>query len=366
MTAHPGTVQVIYGTVPQSVWDQLLALGYTGDPTDGVEALYPPQTVLDRVLGRASGVVQSAADTGLTRSPGGVYTLQTLDGIRPELMTVVDYDRSVSAFIGNQLTKAALTRSTSQAATLKLGFTDPKRTLLASPLLTQKVTIDTGAWPPVRFTLVQVAKSGDDVTATFEDTLVNRLRGITGQVSAAAGVLDRVAFAAQLCREAGVPIYAPPPGATPLALEPLTRGTSENPAEDTWSCLTRLAQDVNYQCFSDTQSIYFGPDSWFQSWAVSVQLTEFSDIAGQIDFDYDIGKPVATATVHTYSDRWPLLAGVGAHAALLDGNAAAGSYLITEISRDLYSSPTQVKLERPEPVLPEPSGTQDVTLQASS
>jgi hypothetical protein len=364
VTAHPGTVQIIYGTVPQSVWDQLLALGYTGDPNDGVEALYPPQVVLDRVLGRAAGVANASA-TGLTRSPAGVYTLQTLYGIRPELMTVLDYGQSVSAFIGNQLTSAALTRSTSQAATLKLGFADPKRTVLTSPLLTQKVTIDTGAWPSVRFTLVQVSKSGDDVTATFEDTLVNRLRGITGQVSAAPGVLDRVAFAAQLCREAGVPIYAPPPGATPLAAEPLTRGTSETPDEDTWSCLNRLAQDVNYQCFSDTQSIYFGPDSWFQSWAVSVQIAEFSDLAGQIDFDYDIGKPVATATVHTYADKWPLLAGVGAHAELLDANAASGSYLITEISRDLFSSPTQVKLERAEPVLPEPAGTSATTLASS-
>ena len=46
-TTDDGTwVAVAADVVSPAVFDRLLALGYTGDPTDGLEAVYAPQSVV--------------------------------------------------------------------------------------------------------------------------------------------------------------------------------------------------------------------------------------------------------------------------------------------------------------------------------
>jgi len=292
-----------------------------------------------------------------------------LSGIKPERMTVVEYGRTLASYSGDLVTGASLSRSITQAATLKVSFIDPARVMMASPILNEAVTIDTGANPPVRFKLVQVNKAGDVISGTYEDAVVAKLRAQTGQLAAASGVTTRVQFAQQLLRAAGIPAIVAPN--TPKALVPLTRGTSNATDEDSWACLVRIASDVGYRCFSDGVSVWFGPDSWLLGYAPAMQIGEYSDAVDTIDFDHDIGKPVATAKVATYAARWT--AGLGARVAARNLAAGSGDWIVSEISRDLYREATAVSLVRSQPTLPEPAptdtGTGDthtVSFQASN
>jgi hypothetical protein len=294
-------------------------------------------------------------------APLGATTTPALDGIRAEMMTVADNGKLISSYAGDLLSNAEISLAIDQASTLKLTFVDPERKLLSSPLLNQAMTIDTGANPPRRFTMVKVSKSGDMLAVTYEDSVIAKLRKQKGQLAAAAGVITREQFAAQLLRAAGVP--AKVATGEPTATVPLTRGTSQTPDEDTWACLTRIAGDVQYRCFSDGVNVWFGPDSWLLKQAPAMQIAEYTDAVDTIDFDFDVGKPVATAKVTTYSDTW--LAGIGAHVAVQHLAAATGDWLVSAISRSLFLKSTGVTLIQAQPELPEPV-QQDTTSTSGS
>jgi hypothetical protein len=282
----------------------------------------------------------------------GARTSPALDGIKPEQMMVADYGRPLSSYYGDRLGSATLSRSITQASTLSLGFIDPKRELIDSPLLNEAVTIDTGANPAMRFKLVQVSKSADKITGTYEDALINYLRTVTGQEATAPGVSSRVDFARQLLRPLGVPINAPTIFTT-SALEPLTRGTSQNPDEDTWTCLTRIASDVQYRCFSDGASIWFGPDDWLLENSHFAQIAERAGGVDQIDFDWDVGKPVAQANVTTFS--WAWTSPPGSAVEIVNLGPVSGRWLCQDLSRDLYKAQTKATLVAAQPTLPEPT-----------
>lgn len=282
-----------------------------------------------------------------------LITTPALNGCKPEVMTVLEWGVTIASLVGDRVSTCSLSRSLTQASTISLGLTDPNRELISSPLLNNAVTVSVGSYPDLHFTLVQVHKSKDMVTAAFEDSLVNRLRHQTGPLAAAPGVIDRVAFARQLCALAGVQINAPDPGTTPVALEPLTRGTSQNAYEDTWACLVRLAQDVAYRCFSDGVEVWFGPDSWLLNAVPPTTLAEFTDAVDYIDFDFDTGKPVGTATVYGYAPTWKTP--VGQPVYLSNIAAATGKWLVSDISRDLFHTPVTVKVIAAQPTLPEPA-----------
>lgn len=295
----------------------------------------------------------------------GQHTLPTLSGIVPEQMLVADYGRTIASYCGDRLSTADIALSLTQASTLTLGFEDPKRELITSCLLNEAVTIDTGANPSRRFKLVQVSKSGNKLNATYEDALISYLRTIKGQEATAPGVTSRIEFAQQLLRPLGVLLVAPVAYTQP-ALEPLTRGTSQNPDEDTWSCLVRLAGGVGYRCFSDGASVWFAPDDWLLNHGIPLQITERADGVNMIDFDYDVGKPVGKATVNTVAASWT--AGPGAPVQVLNLAAASGRWLVSDVSRSLYKQATKAGLIVAQPTLPEPSSsdTHTVSFQASN
>ncbi|MDL5159399.1 hypothetical protein [Actinomycetospora termitidis] len=91
--AAGGSVQVKYGSIPDTAWDQLLAMGYRGDPNDDAEALYPSKQDLALVLGKgaspaapvstpsAGGSVPAAGGTGAAAS-GGAFSPEQLRAIQ--------------------------------------------------------------------------------------------------------------------------------------------------------------------------------------------------------------------------------------------------------------------------------------------
>lgn len=258
----------------------------------------------------------------------------------------------ISEDLSAAVTSVTIQRDITQASTVKVVIDDYDRVYLNSRLANELSLLSVGGlW----FVLVQVAKSGNHVTLTFEDALIFKLRQIRGPMTQAPGVVTRAEFAAQLCLTTLTPFLID--FLTPLAAEPLTRGTTQDPNEDTWTCLTRIAGAVGYRCFSDGYSIIFGPDGWLLNplgpfSGPGMVISEFTGPVDWINFDHDIGKPVAKATVTTYADGWT--ADTGSSVSVTGLGAANGQWLVESISRDLNHTATTVALVSPNPTLPEP------------
>lgn len=243
-----------------------------------------------------------------------------------------------------------LTRTISGASTVALNMIDTDRSILRSGIFDHRVTLQLDG---LRFHLVQPAKAGDLLTCTFEDEVVALLRRTNGRVTAAAGSTTRAGFARRLVRQTpGVKFISYPGGQT--LKEPLTRGTKQSPHEDTWTCLQRLAAEVQWRCFSDGTAVWFGPDSWLMSLPSQATLRELTEAVSNIDFDFDTGKPVTNITVTMISTLWGIPP--GAVATVADAGVINGDYLVSQLTRSLFVQPATATLTAPQKALKEPSG----------
>lgn len=249
--------------------------------------------------------------------------------------------------ISEAVTGIVLSRDITQASTITITMADYHRHFVKSffALTMSSLTLD-----GFTFILVQVKKAGDLLTLVFEDAVINNLRHISGPMTQWPGIVNRVGFAFQLCLTTWTAFVGD--FFTPQAQEPLTRGTTQTPNEDTWTCLARLANDVGYRCYSDGHSVVFGPDDWLRSMPPAMIITELSDAVDFIDFDFDVGKPVGQMTVHTWADKW--VADPGSAVQVQGLGAATGTWVVQTISRDLKYKATTVTLVGPQPTLPEP------------
>ena len=274
--------------------------------------------------------------------------------------TIILNGTGLRADVSAALEDATLERNIAQASTLTLTLGDAHRTLLRSPGFGAVVTASISG---LGFVLVKVSKSADTLSLTFEAAAVAALRRQSGALAVAAGTTNRTAFAARLvAQSAGVRFLGWP--AAPPIHEVLSRGTSQTPAEDTWTCLQRLASEVQWRCFEVGGTIWFGPDSWLMAQPSAGTLSEFTGGTDFIDFDFDTGKPLATATVTTVASlvAYP----PGAVVTLAGMGAANGRWLVSDVTRDIYSVHATVGLTQPQPALPEPVTAPAAVAQSAS
>jgi hypothetical protein len=255
-------------------------------------------------------------------------------------------DERVSAAVAD----ITINRTIVGASTLAVMLNDPKRTILRSGVFDHHVRLTLDG---LVFTLVEVSKATDLLTLTFEDADVRALRQVHGHITAAAGTTTRSQFAERIVRQSpGVVIHAyPDPQKT---REPLSRGTKKTSTENSWKCLTRLADEVQWRCFADGGAIWFGPDSWLMDRDSEGTFTEFSDGVDNIDFDYDEGKPLTSITMTCTSTPWGIPP--GRPATLASMGITDGDYLVNTINRSLFRPTTTVTLAAPQKALPEPKG----------
>lgn len=124
--------------------------------------------------------------------------------------------------------------------------------------------------------------------------------------------------------------------------------------ENSWACMQRLAQEVNWRCFCVSGAIYFiSEDYLFKSKPV-LTIGEKSEGVDWIDFDFDEGKRVAIVTISLHLGRWSappgsiiLISGMGT---ILNGR-----WLVNDVQRSLYTTQGTITLKKPLPVLPEPT-----------
>ena len=275
------------------------------------------------------------------------------------------------------------------ASTVDITLSDPRRTLLRSPLFNARTAVVIGG---SAYELCAVQKTGNDLAVTFEDTAIAALRLKKGARAVAAGTMSRAQFCTTLIRE--VPWIKVAAAKGPKSLVQLARGsgststttesvlggwgnfgsTSTKPAktaattttkaagsdkandEDTWTAVGRIMGEIGWRSCVIGGAVYLAPDSWLMSHAKSTYtLSETSPGVDNIDLDYDIGKPAATASMTVWAGYTSLT--VGSPVTLANMGAGNGRWLVETIERSVHSKQADVTLVRQQPTLPEPVDT---------
>jgi hypothetical protein len=131
-----------------------------------------------------------------------------------------------------------------------------------------------------------------------------------------------------------------------------SRGTPEQP-EDSWTCLQRLADEVNWRCFCVNRTIYFCRDKVLLKNKAMDKIGEFDDGVDYIDFDYDVGKPMSMITVQCRADRWSTIP--GSTVVIEKMGPATGRYIVQTFERSFHSDRAEITLIGAQPQLLEPA-----------
>jgi cell wall-associated NlpC family hydrolase len=267
--------------------------------------------------------------------------------------------------IVDAITDGNLERTIDGASTLDLTLHDPRRSLIRSGLFGYQIDVQLDKlW----FRLVKVTKNDDDLTLTFEDRSVALLRKQTKPRKASRSDVTRAQFALSLVREIRPAITFVAPDLTvrqPVAgvtdkrsaaralPYQFRRGGTGGVPEDSWTCLQRLAQEVNWRCFAQAGAVYFASDATLMRTQPQMKLTEDSPGVATINFDLDSGKPLAEATITCRAARW---AGAPGTVVVLSGlGPADGNWLVSNVRRNLYQADATITIKRAVPPLAEPA-----------
>lgn len=130
-------------------------------------------------------------------------------------------------------------------------------------------------------------------------------------------------------------------------------GLSKVKPEDSWSCIQRLADEVDWRAFFVSGVFYWIADDELMKMQPVARIGENTRGVENIDFDYDTNKRSATVTVTARVGTW--LIPPGAVVVLLDMGPGGGRWLVTDYSRSIFDSTATITLKKARPRLPEPA-----------
>lgn len=286
-------------------------------------------------------------------------------------LTVTDLVLNGGALKANlipAITSAEVERTISGADTFTLGLRDPHLRILRSGLFASRATLQIpakgqsspgGKTNGHAFELVAVRKAGRGLTVIFEDLAAAALRRHKAPRKIEAGRMTRVEFARTLvAEERWIKFIAPVAGA-PTKVE-LARGkvatdTEAAEPEDTWDALGRLADDVGWRRFTVNNQVFFMPETWILGNRATYSIAEGDPGIDFIDFDWDIGKPVATVTVSCRAEQWKARPGTVVEIRNLP--PVSGKWIVATIVKSLFTTSARITMTKARPNLPEPDGT---------
>jgi hypothetical protein len=143
------------------------------------------------------------------------------------------------------------------------------------------------------------------------------------------------------------------------------RGGTSGTIENSWACLQRLAQEVQWACFAADGAIYFVAEGTLIRRKPVVTISEQTLGVDQIDFDIDNGKAKSDATVTARASRYALIP--GSCVVLEDCGPANGRWLVSDVQRGIFDASATIMLKRATKALPEPANsTTSVSIGGSS
>jgi hypothetical protein len=128
--------------------------------------------------------------------------------------------------------------------------------------------------------------------------------------------------------------------------------------ENSWTCIQRMASEVNWYAFMLGDYLVFAPGDWLFAKPVDFTFKEFEQGVSYIDFDYDVNKMNATCTIHTRIEEWPV--DPGNVIKLEDMGIVDGDWLVSAYERSLFSHEVTVTCIKPKPKFPEPTTTSNI------
>jgi hypothetical protein len=126
-------------------------------------------------------------------------------------------------------------------------------------------------------------------------------------------------------------------------------------AENTWDASGRIANAVNDLRFVRKLEFWYVTYAWLMLQTPVATFREYTDGVDFIDFDFDIGKPIATATIECRADAWDIPP--GNLVTLRDIGPAVGNWIVKSVKGNFFNKDLTVDLIQPLPRLEEPVGT---------
>lgn len=256
--------------------------------------------------------------------------------------------RKFEADVEEAILIADLERTIDGASTVRLTINDEDRRISQSNLFNRRVSITLDTLP---FELVQVAKQGDQLGLVFESGGVADLRRKDGFRAARKKTTTRTKFARTLVNEVKHLKFVGEEGERNLVA--LVRGGKDNPGENSWDCIQRLAADRQWRAFEADGTVFFGSDDWLGGRGTPVTIQEHKNGVEDVNWEWDNGKRAESASFNCIAGRWESEPG---HAVRIKDQSSItdGIWLIESISRSLFDDLATINLTRQTRELPEP------------
>jgi murein DD-endopeptidase MepM/ murein hydrolase activator NlpD len=258
-----------------------------------------------------------------------------------------------------------ISRTIEACPTLNVKWRDRGSKILRSGILNSRVTMQ---FDGMSFQLAQVRRSGPELETVFEDMIIAALRTHKDPRKVGAGQMSRAAFVKLLAaEEPWIKVYIPPGVSLEPAKEELARGrpdvapadpTNKKPdpsgedREDSWTAMKRIMDDIGWRVFSDGHQLWVAPETWLIGQAVRAEISEETEGIDSIDFDWDVGKPIAQCSVAARAKRWDFPPGSAIK--VMGCGPADGAWIVSTIDRSAFQLTATITLTRARPVLPEP------------
>lgn len=130
--------------------------------------------------------------------------------------------------------------------------------------------------------------------------------------------------------------------------------------ETSWDAIKRMADEVQWRAYvSDSTTVIFADDDTLLLAPPTLRISEDASWVDAIDFEWDTGRPAATATVALEIDNLhvgPFQEGLepGQVVLITDHGPATGPWLIANVRYQFLGATVELDLTRTRPSLPEP------------
>lgn len=131
------------------------------------------------------------------------------------------------------------------------------------------------------------------------------------------------------------------------------RGGTDGTIENSWTCLQRLAQEVQWACFMADGQCWFVAEGTLIRQKPVATISEQTLGVDAIDFDVDNGKTSSDATVTARASRYSFVP--GSCVVLEDCGPADGRWLVSDVQRGIFDASVTITLKRATKALPEPA-----------
>lgn len=144
-----------------------------------------------------------------------------------------------------------------------------------------------------------------------------------------------------------------------------SRGTSDDPQEDSWTAIERLAQEVKWHAYMRNGAVWYASDDFLVKQPPKYVFGEFAQGIDDLSFNVDTRGQTDDGTIHCEAKRYAVSPGDCIE--LKHEGPADGMWIVYDVSRSAGSSTAELRIRRPVKALDEPAPqTQTKTITTSA